>query len=377
MAILTYTKAGKKAYRAEFEFQGERYTKAGFRTKNDAKLWIASEKKQLKDAVRKPETQAPLALMFSAASEMYMEDCRARQQPGTVSEKYRHLTEYAEWLGGDIPMASLPRVETESFISHIQKNATNKTANRYLKNLKAFWNWCARRYAIGESPLAPISPFPEDVKPKYIPPTEDVIRVLAQTVQWQRDFLTVLLKTGARPGEVRTLTWDDVDFSRGTITLWTRKRKGGQREPRTMNMSGQLAEALHARFRDRKNETWVFVSEVTGRPFTRQSPAYKYLMERLCKKADEAAKEIDPKDGIKAFTLSSFRHFVATRLRDSGKANRYEIQHILGHRRSDTTDIYLRSLAPDVKEAVSALDDALTIQQDAAQPAKVIKISRG
>jgi len=47
MAIMAYTKAGKKAYRAEFEYKGKRYTKAGFRTQGDAKDWTAAEKRRV------------------------------------------------------------------------------------------------------------------------------------------------------------------------------------------------------------------------------------------------------------------------------------------------------------------------------------------
>jgi len=71
-----------------------------------------------------------------------------------------------------------------------------------------------------------------------------------------------------------------------------------------------------------------------------------FMMERLCQRAQ-----------VREFGLHSLRHHVAVRLRDSGKASKYDIQAILGHQRSDTTDIYLRGLAPDLKDAVSALDD--------------------
>jgi integrase len=139
-------------------------------------------------------------------------------------------------------------------------------------------------------------------------------------------------------------------------------------------MSDQLLDMLKRRFSERANEMNVFVNEETGKPFTRQSRPYKYLMERLCEKTAEAeGRKIPP------FTFKSFRHFVATRLRDSGKASRYEIQHLLGHKRSDTTDIYLRSLAPDLKEAVAVMDTVIDMEHidNAAPISNVVKITRG
>jgi hypothetical protein len=113
----------------------------------------------------------------------------------------------------------------------------------------------------------------------------------------------------------------------------------------------------------------------TGRPFTRQSRPVKYLMERLCEQAGIQSGRL-----VKFFTFYAFRHFVATRLRDSGKASIYEIQHILGHKRSETTDGYLKGLAPDVKGAVASLDKVIDMGEiPDAQPkkSKVIKFARG
>lgn len=397
MSITAYIKGGKKAYRAEFEHKGKRHSKAGFTTQGAAKIWVAQEKTKLKkEAKNTPQQQQ--TLMFSAASAMYMDDCRARMQPGTVAEKYRHLTEYAEFLEEDCPVNALPPQASATFIAEIQKRTTdekgnpilgsdgepiennNKTANRYLRTLNAFWNWTAKRHAIGASPFISIEPYPEDTPPLYVPPAEDVSAVLSVAQQWELDFLHILVKTGARPGEVRSLKWPDVDFHRQTITLWTRKRKGGKREPGVINMSGQLAGMLKRRFQERESEIWVFINPETKKPFTRQSRPYKYLMERLCERASEARKKRDPSaDNIMPFTFYSFRHFVAVSLRLSGKANKYEIRDILRHKRTDTTDIYLRSLVPDLHEAVSALDDVVDIperQNDGSPNGKIIPFGR-
>lgn len=381
MSIIAYEKAGKRAYRAKVKFRNQQFTKAGFPTKEKAREWMLATRRALKKEAEQPQTATTRDLTYSGISAAYLEDSKARQQPGTFVEKARHLTEFIEFLGRDIAVQSIKPEHGREFVSHIQKTGTNKTANRYLRTLKALWNWSARRYLMPPNPFNVIEPYPEDTALRYIPPTENVVAVLTVAQEWERDFLNVLVKTGARPGEVRTLNWQDVDFSRGTITLWTRKRKHGQREPRTLNMSDQLAECLKRRFEQRRDEIWVFVNEETGKPFTRQSRPYKFLMERLCERANAVRAERNPDaTPITPFTFYAFRHFVATRLRDSGKASKFEIQHLLGHQRSDTTDIYLRSLAPDIKEAVSALDDVVDMDKlDEGKPEKrkVISISRG
>ena len=178
-----------------------RHTKAGFRTQEDAKDWVSTEKRRLKFEAKNPQPPQTLELMFSAASSKYLADCRARMQPGTFDEKYRHLTEFAEFIAQDIPVSALFSISPEDFIADVQRRITNKTANRYLRTLKAFWNWTARRNAVGENPFLSLEPYPEDEAPIYVPPTEDVIAILSVAEEWERDFINVLVKTGARPGE--------------------------------------------------------------------------------------------------------------------------------------------------------------------------------
>lgn len=258
MSITPYLKAGKKAYRAKIKFRNRQYTKSGFKTQEDAKTWMVEERRRLKKIAGQPRVMEATKLMYSAASALYLADSKARHQPGTFTEKSRHLTEFIESIGYDLPVEEISPEQAHAFISGTQKKTTNKTANRYLRSLKAFWTWTSRRHSIGSNPFILVEPYPEDTAPRYIPPMKDVLSVLSVTEAWERDFLIILVKTAARPGEVRTLTWEDIDFARNTITLWTRKRKGGARQPRVINMSGQLTETLKLRHAQRENETWVF-----------------------------------------------------------------------------------------------------------------------
>lgn len=60
----------------------------------------------------------------------------------------------------------------------------------------------------------------------------------------QKELLFFLLNTGARIGEVYQLEWSDIDFDRGILCLWTRKRKHGNREARSVPMSTALRALL-------------------------------------------------------------------------------------------------------------------------------------
>lgn len=375
MAISPYMKGGRKTYRAKFKYKETQYSKSGFTSKEAAQEWIVKERRKIKiqeGKKVKEHTQATV-LMYSEACNKYLEDCDARMQKGTVSDKLHHLTSFITWIGKDVPFDFISTLQARNYASHILRTTRvprdpKKTANRHIRDLKALWNWHIRHEYQGTNPFKSVELYPEDEVRRYVPPAEDVAKVLQVAESWQQDFLHILAKTGARPGEVRSLSWDDVDLSRATITFWTRKRKAGARQPRMINMSPQLLELMRRRFAVRTDENVVFPNPLTGKPLGRLDRPYRYMMERLCEKAE-----------VRFFSFYSLRHFVATRLRDSGKANRFEIQLILGHMRSDTTDRYLRGLAPDVKDAISTLDAVLHIEPEEQnkQTARVIRFSRG
>jgi len=80
-----------------------------------------------------------------------------------------------------------------------------------------------------------------------LPPKEDVLKVISVADPDTQDYLWTLVLTAARIGEVNSLKWEDVNLEDRYITLWTRKRKGGNREPRDVPMVAKLHQILSYR----------------------------------------------------------------------------------------------------------------------------------
>jgi integrase len=72
------------------------------------------------------------------------------------------------------------------------------------------------------------------------------------------------------------------------------------------------------------------------------------MLKRLCQAAE-----------VKEFGFHSLRHFVASRLIDSQKANIVEIQQLLGHQRTTTTDTYLKSLSSTVGHLAMIIEEVV------------------
>jgi hypothetical protein len=133
------------------------------------------------------------------------------------------------------------------------------------------------------------------------------------------------------------------------VTLWTRKKKGGNREPRDVPMVTKLYDILMYRFQNRDPEMpWVFWHSYWSRKKSQKvSGPYadrKKIMKTLCEKAK-----------VKYFRFHPFRHLTASILDDLGIPIGV-IQRILGHENRKTTEGYLHSVGEAERKAMQRLE---------------------
>lgn len=350
-------------YRATFRYKGHRPSKV-VATQKEGREWAAQEVEQIEAKLQRAD-----ALMFSGASNDYLEDCAVSMATQTVNEKLSHYTSLATFIGDDFDMVDVTIEIARKYYRSVQSRVSVKTANNHIKNLKALWNWHIREDRIQANPWKHIKKNPGEEHQEYIPPLEDVAAVLMAAQPWEQDYLNIILKTGCRASDPRRLTWDAVNFEHEYVAFWTKKRRGGEKKYRKIHMpkGSKLYGILHKRWESRdRRSSYVFTNPTTGAGYKRQSWPFKYLMTGLTltkkDKNGEPKREVQKKGlcekaQVKPFTLKSLRHYVALRLADSGKASLPDIQRILGHENTTTTDIYLKGLRGDTQKAASILDE--------------------
>jgi len=169
-------------------------------------------------------------------------------------------------------------------------------------------------------------------KKKYIPPKEDIQKVLEKSKQ--KDYLSVIINTLARVNEINKLKWEDVfdDY----VILRTRKAKNSDLTERKVPMNATL-KAIFERIP--RNGEYVFCNK-KGKRYLRRIK----LLKAACTKAK-----------VKPFGYHALRHYGASKLADSG-VSITDIQLILGHQRATTTDIYLQSISPSLRKAMDKID---------------------
>jgi integrase len=170
---------------------------------------------------------------------------------------------------------------------------------------------------------------------RYVPPLEDVIKILNLATQEQKFYLTVVINTMGRIGSINRLKWEDV--TEDCLILKTRRAKNSDLKEIKVPLNKSLQEVFSKM--ERVSE-YVFINRFTGKPYTYRS---KFLRS-LCNMAK-----------IKYFSFHCLRHLGAYRLDKEG-VPLTDIQKLLGHERPSTTDEYLRGLDDGLKQAVQKLE---------------------
>lgn len=342
MGVSEYqTKSGRRYKAILYQDGAAVASKRGFQTKKDAKRWMQQE--EIQNSF--PEAPQPAGTRFGLLAEKYLDDMEARRQRTTYSYKRTAINRFLDFTGGDFILEDLPQESIDGFFLHCRAQYGPKTANRYLVEMKALLNWAIRKNYFQSNPFRTIEPFPEERFIRRVPTAEEMARVRLVCKGMERQFIDALYFTGARLSEMCRLTWDDVNFQSKTVTLWTRKRRGGGAEPRTMGMVENLEKILEQRWNQAdRHETLVFWDE-KGKPLRKDHPWLLNLFGAVCERA-----------GVERFTAHSIRHHVATRLKDSRKATTFQIKEFLGHMNLSTTETYLHELDVD-RDVVALLDD--------------------
>lgn len=309
-------------------------------------------RQQLQDEAQELEQQIPLGLeRLLGWGEAYLAHATRTMQKKSVTEKNTVLKAFTEFCAeeGIVDLEGVTKPAVYKFLCGIADEKTNNRANVYRKNLLAAWNWgvdFVEGFPKSDWVISSIPDFPVEEAERYVPPEEDVIKVLQKAHGQDLVMLLTYYFTGGRRSELFRLSWEkDVRLAEARIRLTDHKGKNGKKRVRWYDMHPELVKAyawwLEARPCKVDN---VFMQthchSSMGEPFKQR----RWLMSRLCDRA-----------GVKAFGFHGMRHkSAAITFKDGGLAN---AQLLMGHENATTTDRYVKSIGlyTDQSEIVNAL----------------------
>ena len=362
-----------KGWRYDFTLKGVRYTEAWFKTKKAALKAEAKQKEVILDPSLKIEAKS-VSQTNPIKTDMAFLDLVNKRLDHVKSynsaSHYRDVTYHSrrwikKWNG--LRCTDIRTDMVETYVMERSK-VSAFVANKELQFLRALFNYGIKRKLIASNPTEGIEFFPVEKRKKYVPSNDDVLKVISVADPDMQQYLWTILLTAGRVGEINGLVWEDVDFSKRSVTLWTRKRRRGNREPRDVPMIGMIYDILRYRYERRNPDLpWVFWHSYWSRKLGKriQGP-YKdrnKIMRPLCKKAQ-----------VKYFRYHALRHLTASILDNLGVPIG-SIQRILGHRNRRTTEIYLHSIGESEREAMLKLEESGFFQAD-FQPDKGTPVNK-
>ncbi|MGZ3649158.1 MAG: tyrosine-type recombinase/integrase [Syntrophales bacterium] len=350
-----------KTWRYSFQYLRKNYTGSGYKTRKEATSAREYRRQILTEEEDKKE-KSKTGMVFSDLADQYLS--YAQRKFADATYKYKKYV-YSSFIvhHGDIPVLE---ITPDHIHQYLNTRPSNYNYNAHRKDLSSIFNWARRALKLPiHNPCLDLDKMPHSPKNKPIPSEEEILKlIIASRPGDERDILLSCLHTLGRIDEVLRIKWQDINFEKRTVTLWTRKRKDGAFESDTLPMNQDLYDILIKRWNERKQDTWVFFNEDTGTRFMHRPK----MMASICKKAGikhigKGKRKINKgKNKGKVvevdlyFGFHSLRHFMASYLANQEKVGTKAVSGLLRHKNLRTTEIYLHSIDESHRAAVAQIE---------------------
>lgn len=234
----------------------------------------------------------------------------------------------------------IDRDDIIAFISEMQEIGVKPvTINHYLRELKAFFNWCFEQNYIEEKIEIKFVKGQETVKETY---TEEELKMLLQMpvednyCAWRSwAIINWILATGNRERTICNIRICDLNISEKEIILRETKNKKAQIIP----MSSELVVVIKTFLRE-------FRSDADPEDYLFCNVAGEKLTENAMKLS---IREYNKSRGVSRTSIHAFRHtFAKYWIRNNGDV--FRLQKMLGHSSLDMTRVYVNMFSADLKD---------------------------
>ena len=315
---------GKTIFHAEVRRRSFPAAYQTFSRKTDARIWIQDVESNMRSGRHLPQAEAANHTLAEAIDRFALEELP--KKPKYFSDQKREVLWFKEQIGRKTLAEATPALLNElkgKFLrvtTRFKRPRQPQTWNRYLSSLSCVLETCVREWQWME-----VNPARRVRREREAPgrirflsdeERETLLEACRQSPSPNLYPLVVLaLSTGMRRGEIKFLTWDQVDLAKGVIILTNTKNKEPRRVP-VRNLALALLKE-HAKVR-RIDTNFVFPgdrTDRTGQPFSLDTFWYRALR----------------KTSLQNFRFHDLRHSTASYLAMNG-ASLLEIAEVLGHK---------------------------------------------
>jgi integrase len=221
----------------------------------------------------------------------------------------------------------------DKYKSSRKEEVTEASVNRELACLKHMFTMAIHWGKAIDNPVKKVKLFREPDRRLRWLTEEECEKLINASSGHIKSIILTAINTGMRRGEILSLTWDQVDFARGVITVERSKNDGVRHIP----MNSQLTEELEA---IKLNATGNFVfSKKTGEPYKEIKTGFQAAQKR---------------SEIKKCRFHDLRHTFASHLIMNG-TDITTVKELLGHKTISMTMRYAHLSKEHKQRAVDSL----------------------
>lgn len=277
---------------------------------------------------------------------------------------------YKNWIEldlSDLPMKDISPFHLEKIKSKMtKKDRTPRSIEYTLAIIRQVFNYARKNDQFnGDNPVSKIKiPRADNRRIRFLShdEAETLLAALMKKSKQVHDMVLMSLHTGARAGEIFSLTWGCVDFEAGTMLLKDTKNILS----RTAFMTATVKDMLEGIKPDQAGRDDLVFPGVGGVKIVQVSQTFKKEADKLFNKGVD-----DPRQRV---FFHSLRHTYASWLVMEG-VDLYKVKELLGHKDLKMTQRYAH-LAPDsLRGAVNILEKALQPKKEEGKT-KVVQIQQ-
>ncbi len=267
----------------------------------------------------------------------------------TVQAYLRDIRAFEAFLGQEVPLATVAYSDIRNWIvSLVSEGITNRSVNRKIASLKAYYKFLKKIGEITADPLARHKALKTEKKVQVPFSEQEMWQVLhaidyEDSFEGQRDklILELLYTTGMRRAELIGLKNNDIDWSRDTLKVLGKRNKE-RILPLLPELKGAMKryELLRRSLPEIQDEAYFLVTKSGHKLY--ETLVYRVIIKYLSKVSPKVKK-----------SPHMLRHTFATHLLNQG-ADLNSVKELLGHASLASTQVYTHSSIAQLKEVHAA-----------------------